>query len=213
MQLIRRATRRLPALDELRDHLLALANQKQIDEIGDRFGIEKNGGAAGDDQRKIAARTVGAACRNAGHAQNAQDVEIIGLEGNRKREDVEIGERTAALERDEALGAVAEGVALVGVGQECAICGDRRIGFEDVEHGLEAEVGHREPVGVGIDDADRNVAARLARVEHFFARDALERALARVIRRQRHDLTEYRRADGTLKRSVEAVGSQRFHAM
>src|SRR5208337_5087020 len=112
-----------------------------------------------------------------------------------------------------ALGAVAEGVTLVSVGQKRAIGGNRRIRLEYVEHGLEAEVGHPEPIRVGIDDADRNVAARLARVEHFFARDALEGALARVIRRQRHDLTEYRRADGTLKSSVEAFGSQRFHAM
>ena len=180
MQLIRRAARRVPSLDELRDHLFALANQKQIDEIGDRFGIEKNGGAAGDDQRKIAARAIGAASGNPGHPQHAQDVEIVSLEGNRKREDVEVGERTAALERDEALAAIAESFALVGVGQEGAICGDGRIGFEDVEHGLEAEVRHPEPVGVGIDDADGNVAAGLARVEHFFARDALERALTRV---------------------------------
>ena len=209
----RRSARRVPALDELRDHLLALANQKQIDEIGDRLGIEKHGGAAGDDQRKIAARAIGTARGNAGHAQNAQDVEVVGLEGNRKRENVEVGERTAALERDETLAALAERVALVGVGQKRAIGGDRWIGFKDVEDGLEAEIRHAEAVGVGIDDADGNVAAGLARVEHFFARDALERALTRVIRRLRHDHTEYRRADSVLKRSVEVVGSQRFHAM
>src|SRR5208337_23338 len=110
-QLIGRAARRIPALDELRDHLLALANQKQIDEIGDRFGIEKDGGAAGDDQRKTAVGAVGAASRNPGHPQYAQEVQIVSLEGNRKREDVEVGERAAALERDQALSAGAEGVA------------------------------------------------------------------------------------------------------
>ena len=86
----------------------------------------------------------------------------------------------AALERDEALAALAERIALVVIGQKCAIGGDRRIGFEDVEHGLEAEIRHPEPIDVGIDDADGNVAAGLARVEHFFARDALERALTRI---------------------------------
>src|SRR5208283_5998934 len=104
-QLIGRRTRRSPSLDELRDHLLAFANQKQIDEIGDRFGIEKNGGATGDDQREIAARAVGATSRYPGHPQHGQDIEIVGLEGNRKREDVEIREGTAALEGDKRLAA------------------------------------------------------------------------------------------------------------
>ena len=73
-----------------------------------RLGIKKNSGATGDDQRKIAAYAIGAASRNPGHAQNAQNVEIVGLEGNRECEDVEVGERTSTLERDEALATVAE---------------------------------------------------------------------------------------------------------
>src|SRR5260370_22562676 len=42
------------------------------------------------------------------------------------------------------------------------------------------------------------------------------RASARLrgyIRRLQHDHTEYRPVDGTLKRSVEVAGAQRFHAM
>ncbi len=68
--------------------------------------------------------------------------------------------------------------AFIGVGQKGAVGGDARIGLEDVEDSLEAEVRHREAIDVGIDDADPDVAAGVALVEHLFVGDALEGALA-----------------------------------
>ena len=44
--------------------------------------------------------------------------------------------------------------------------------------GLEAEIRHPEPVDVGIDDAQPDVAAAMALEEHFFAGDTFERALS-----------------------------------
>ena len=58
--------------EELGNHFLALADEKQIDEIGDRLGIEENRGAARDDQRPVAIGAIGAARRNAGHPQTSR---------------------------------------------------------------------------------------------------------------------------------------------
>ena len=92
--------------------------------------------------------------------RHRDDIEIVGLERNRKREDVELAQRARLLERYDALVALAHVDALVGIGKEGALGSDQRIGFEDVEDGLEAEIRHREAVDVGVNDADGNIAAR-----------------------------------------------------
>jgi hypothetical protein len=48
-----------------------------------------------------------------------------------------------------------------------------------VVNGLETEIRHPEPVDVGIDDAEPDVAAAMALEEHFFAGDTFERALSK----------------------------------
>ena len=58
------------ARDELGHHLLALADQKEIDEIGDRLGIEEHRRAAGDDQRIVAPGALGARERDTRHPQH-----------------------------------------------------------------------------------------------------------------------------------------------
>ena len=47
-----------------------------------------------------------------------------------------------------------------------------------LEH-VYAEIRHPEPVDVGIDDAEPDVAAAMALEEHFFAGDTFERALSK----------------------------------
>src|SRR5439155_732886 len=44
--------RRRRAGEELAQHLLRLADQEEVDELGERLGVEKGGGAAGDDERR-----------------------------------------------------------------------------------------------------------------------------------------------------------------
>ena len=106
-------------------------------------------------------------------------IEIVGLERDRKGDHVEAAERLAALEGDQALAARADVRALVGIGQKGAVGGDARVGFEDVVDGLEAEIRHPEPVDVRIDDAEPDIAAAMALEEHFFAGDTFERALSK----------------------------------
>ena len=166
--------------EELGNHFLALADQEQIDEIGNRFGIEENGGAARDDQRPVAIGAIGAAHRNARHPQHRDDIEIVGLERNRKREDVELAQRARLLERDEALAALAHRDAFVSIGKKGAFGRHQRIGFKDMKHGLEAEIRHPEPIDVRIDDADGNIATGTALIEHLLAGEAIERALTNV---------------------------------
>jgi hypothetical protein len=164
--------------EKLRHHLLAFANQEEIDIIRDRFGIEEDGGTAGDDERIVAPEAIGAAQRNPGHPQERYQVEVVGLERDREREDFEIGERTTALEGNHRHGARTNRGTFVGVGQKGAVGGDAWVGFEDVKDGLKAEIGHREAIDVWIDDAHADVAASVALVEHFFVGDALDGALA-----------------------------------
>jgi hypothetical protein len=67
-------------------------------------------------------------------------VEVVGLERDRERDDVEARERTVLLERPQRarpLGARA-------VGQVGAVDGDARVGREQPVDGLEAQVRHRD---------------------------------------------------------------------
>jgi hypothetical protein len=67
---------------------------------------------------------------------------------------------------------------LVVIGEKGAIGDDARIGLENLEDRLEAQIGHRERIGIRIDDANRNVPAGTAWIKDFLAGEARESAFA-----------------------------------
>src|SRR5213594_3021376 len=140
---------------ELAQHLLRLADQEEVDELGERLGVEKGGRAAGEDERPVRA-PLPAPERDAGQRQAVEHVHVVRLEGERERDHVEVAKRAVLLEG-------AQGARPLGaraVGEEGAVGGDARVLRQDAEHGLEPQVRHADCVGVRIDEADGEWAAR-----------------------------------------------------
>ena len=112
--------------EELRKHLLRLADEEEIDELGERLRVEKDGGAARQHERRgLPARL--ASQRQPGECEDIEHVQVVGLERDREREDVEVAERPVALER-------AQGPRpprARAVGQERALDGDPRVVVQD----------------------------------------------------------------------------------
>src|SRR5438034_3893565 len=143
------------AVEELAQHLLRLADQEEIDELGQRLGIEKRGRTPRDDERRVRA-ALPTAERDTGQTEAVEDVQVVALEGDRERHHVEVADGAVLLEgsqRARPRGAVA-------VGQEGAVAGDARILGQEPEHGLEAEVRHRDRIRVRVDEAYRQRTTR-----------------------------------------------------
>ena len=81
-----------------------------------------------------------------------EDVPVVLLEGERERHHVEVAQRPARLDRPR-LPAVLR--------QEGPLAGRARIGVEEAVDGVQAEVGHPEPVGVRVHERDAQAAAGL----------------------------------------------------
>ena len=137
-------------LEELGKHLLRLADEDEIDELGERLGIEEHRRAASHHQRcPRPSRTP--AQRQAGRFEHVEDVQVVGLEGDGEREHVEVAERPVALERPQRLRPTGTWT----VRHESPLDRDVRIVVQQPEHCLEPQVGHADRVGVGVDQADR----------------------------------------------------------
>src|SRR5439155_172581 len=84
------------AVEELAQHLLRLADQEEVDELGDRLGVEKGGRAAGEDERRVHA-ALPAPERDAGQRQAVEHVHVVRLERKGERDHVEVAERAVLL--------------------------------------------------------------------------------------------------------------------
>src|SRR5207253_320965 len=140
---------------ELAQHVLCLADQEEVDELGERLGVEKGGRTAGDDERPVRA-PLPAPEGNAGQPQAVEHVHVVGLERERERDHVEVAERAVPLEGAQGPGPLGARA----VGEKSAVGGDARVLGQDAEHGLEPQIRHADCVGVRIDEADGEWAAR-----------------------------------------------------
>ena len=151
---------RLPLPDDLvdlPDDLFTFTEHRQIDEIGQRFGIERR--VATHDHERILRSPLGGADRDARQVQAVEEVGVHQLRREVERHDVEITRRPVGVDRE-----VRHPVAP----QQLLEIGPGRVGplghcivtlVEDLVQDLQTLVGQPDLVGVGI----RQQPAHLAR--------------------------------------------------
>ena len=156
------------------DRLLAVAQHGGVDEVGDRFGVERSV-AAGDDDGVIVG-AVGRLDRDAGEVERVQHVGVAEFGGERDSEDVERADRSVRVDGELRNAVLAH--------QRLEV-GPHRIGAFDqhavefAEHlvqDLHALVGQADLVGVGVHQAPADVAGRPVFDERIqLAADVLDR--------------------------------------
>ena len=109
-------------------------------------GVGGNAGPPGDNQG-VGLIAVGGKEGNAGGFKDLDDVEVVQLVGNRESQDGEIGQRPSRLDSG-------GGVFLHGI-QEDALADDPQMAVQQAVNGVDAQVGHAQVVGVGIDKGYR----------------------------------------------------------
>ncbi len=87
-------------IEEIGEKGLAFADQKEIEEVGEGFGVQGDGDAAADDERVALAPRTGFE-GNPRHLENPQDVGIVVFEGEGEGDDVEIGQGPLRFEAEE----------------------------------------------------------------------------------------------------------------
>ncbi len=201
--------RRQVAREELRHHLLALADQEEVEEVGDRLGIQERRRAAGQQQWSAVAFV--APRRDPGGREDVDDVQVVGLERDREREKLELAQRPPPLERHHRAGG------LVTIREEGALAAHPRMARQDLEHRLEAEVGHPDRIGVGVDETDGEIPAAARAEEHLLLFEALLRACSWVWSHRtgsrRHDPVEYTSSRDRLQRAAQRPRSVRHQPL
>ena len=125
---------------ERRHQLLPLADEDGVEEGGHRLGVDLHGDAAGHHQG-VALVAIGGPQREAGPIQELEQVDEVVLEGEREGHHVELAERRARLHR-------ARRAAVLR--QEHPLAAGGVVVVEEPVDGVEAEVGHRHPLGVRV---------------------------------------------------------------
>src|SRR5262249_47031813 len=120
--------------EELGEHLLGFADQKHVEEVGDRLGGGKDRLTTDDQQWPVV--TLAAPRRDAGQLEQRDDVQIVGLERNGERDDIELGDATARFERTQI--AAFDDATLILVRQERPLADDAWVRVENLIHRLEA---------------------------------------------------------------------------
>ena len=128
-----------------RQHLLGLADQEEIDEVGERLGIEEGRRPAGDDERRVVAARGRGASGDAGEREAVEHVEVVGLERDREREDVEVARPSGRSRACAACAATRRAARRAGRRARTVTRGS--VGEQAVDR-LEAEVRHRRPGSV-----------------------------------------------------------------
>ena len=97
---------------------------------------------------------------NARQVEDADEVDLIGLEGDGEGEHVELPHRGAALERDELPPAATVVLELLVVREEDALADDVRQVVPELVDALEADVRHPDVVSVRIGERDPEASPR-----------------------------------------------------
>ena len=146
---------------------LALAGRHHVGERRERFGVDEGHRPADDDQRVAGAPLRGVE-RQPGQAQEADEVGVVPFERDREREHVEVPHRRAGLHGCQGTRALERRRQLAPPGQEHALAHDVVQAVEQPVDGLEAQVGHPDPIGVRERERDAQPAGvRLAHVADF----------------------------------------------
>jgi hypothetical protein len=159
-----------------RDERFAFPGGDDVGKQRQRLRVHERHRAA-DHHERMTGVPVRSARGQSRQPQQRQHIRVVPLERHREREDVEVGNRRLRLERQQrgAVGQLRGQLALRR--QEHALADDVLLRVEQLVHRLEAEVRHRDEVGVR--ERERHPqppAVRLADVANLFRQD-VERAL------------------------------------
>jgi hypothetical protein len=131
---------------DLQNRFLAVPEEKGVEEVGQRLGVQGAGPAA-DDQRKIRSPLRGPE-RDARQIEDVQDAGIVEFVLEGEPEDVEIPEGESGFEGPEREAAVPEVLLHVRPGGKDPFAGDVRAFVEDMVEDLESDMGHAHFVNV-----------------------------------------------------------------
>ena len=146
-----RLARHLPRRDhlaDLGDDLLAVAEHDDVDEVGERLGVE--GAVAPDHDEQVVVGPAGGVHRHAGEVDALEDVGVGELGGEVEGEQVEVAGGAVRVDAEERDAGGAELVGHVGP-RAVGPLGDGALALvEDLVEDLEALVGQADLVGVGV---------------------------------------------------------------
>ena len=167
---------RHPAIHHPRQALLAVADDEQVDERRQQFGI-LSAGAAGDDERMIE-RAILAVQRHAAEIEHRQDVRVADLVLQAETEQIEVLQRRVRLQAVERQPVVAQHFLEIEPRREGAFAGPLRVVVHDRIKHLQTVMARAQRIGVGERQAE--FAAHLAMILDDaveFAADVLGRHL------------------------------------
>ena len=148
-------------LHQLADQLLALTDDDEVHERCDRLRIGERADPAHEHERIVRPAVAGAQ-RDLRQIEQAQDVDVVALIGDREADHLEIGQRALRLERQRRRRCPPHLLEVRGFGHEHALADHVGQRIEMAIDRLEAEVRHPDSVGIGIDERDRDAAAPVA---------------------------------------------------
>ena len=166
---------RHPAVHDPRQALLAVADDEQVDERGQHFGV-LGAGAAGDDQRMVERAVLGVQ-RDAAEVEHGQNVRIADLVLQTEAEEVEVAQRREGFQAVQRQPGLAQHGLEIDPRGEGAFAGPLRIVVHQRVEDLQAVVAGADGIGVG--EAEAQAAAHPAMV----LGDAVEFAAAVLGRR------------------------------
>ncbi len=154
-----RAALGLPGADDrrdLQDGLLAVADDRAVDEVGDRLRVEGRV-AAGQDDRVVDAAVLRLQ-RDARQVQGGEHVGVAQLRGEGEAEDVEGADRTVAVDRELRDGVLPHQLLEVRPDAVGALGEDALLLVEHLVEDHDALVGQADLVGVGVHQGPADVA-------------------------------------------------------
>ena len=153
------------------DQRFALSGRDHVGKRRERLGIDERHRPADDDQR-VASVALDRASRNAGEAQEGENVHVVPFEGDRKREHIEVDNRGLRLQRDERRPGSEKSRELLFWRQEDPLAHDVVVRVEQPVDRLETQIRHTDPVRVRERESDaQTIAVRLANVPDFLRED------------------------------------------
>ncbi len=148
----------LPAahdLADLGDHLFAVAEHEEVDEVGQGLGVVGAVSPGADEQ--VIGATVGGPDRTASEIHTVQDVGVDELCGEVERQDVEVGRGTVGVDAEQRQSFGAHLGLEVGPWRIGALGDGVGALVDDLIEDLEALVGQPDLVGVGIAEQPGNL--------------------------------------------------------
>ena len=156
--------RRLPVthdLGDLGDDLLALAEHGDVDEVGERLGIER--AVAADDHERSLGSAIGGVHRHAGQVDHLEHVRVDELGGEVEGEDVEVAGGTVGVDREQRQAGGAQSATRGPARARRSARRPRRPLVQDFVEDLQALVGQADLVGVGVGQQPRHLRRRSCR--------------------------------------------------